>query len=83
MISKHTRSVAEKAKALYADQWQTELEKEHHGKFVAIEPESGCYYLGDTYGEAVMAARESHPHQISFVLRIGHEAAIHIGAMSH
>ena len=82
MVSEHTRSVANRAKVIYEDQLRSQLEKEHHGKYVAIEPESGNFFLGETYSEAVMTARESHPNRISFVIRIGHDAAIHIGVMT-
>ncbi len=83
MVSEHTRSVAKRAKVLYEDRLRSKLEQEQHGKYVAIEPESGDFFLGETYGKAVMNARESHPDRISFVIRIGHEAAIHIGAMTY
>jgi hypothetical protein len=82
MISAETRSVTDRAKRLYAEQLQTALEAEHHGRFVAIEPESGDHFVADTLDGAVRAAREAHPHRISHVMRVGHKAAIHIGEMS-
>ena len=81
MISEHSQSVAKRAKELYAERLQTELESEHLNRFVAIEPESAEYFLGDTFSEAVGAARVAHPDRISFVIRIGHQAAVHIGGM--
>ena len=83
MVSKHSSAVAEKAKRIYEERLRAELEPNNRDKFVAIEPDSGDYFVGSTYGESVMAARNAHPKRISFVIRIGHEAAIHLGAMTN
>jgi len=56
------------------------LEKQNHGDFVAIEPESRTYYVARTFLEAAMAAKKSFPTRKPFVIRIGHDAAFHIGA---
>ena len=40
-ISPQTQSVAERAKGLYAQRLQSDLEQQHPNQFVAIEPESG------------------------------------------
>lgn len=82
MISEQTRSVAQRAKRIYADRLQTQLEAEHPQRHVAIEPDSGDFFLGDSFGEAVRAARDAHPSRISFVIRIGHEAAVHLGGVT-
>lgn len=82
MSSEHSREVASGAKRLYAEQLQAKLEAEHHGSYVAIEPTSGDYFLADSYADAVARARAARPDQIAFVIRIGHDAAVHIGAMA-
>ena len=81
MISNHTNHIAERAKAIYGRQLQAELEAAHPGRYVAIEPESGENYLADSFEKAVAAARAAHPNCISFVVRIGHPAAIHLGGL--
>ncbi len=83
MISEQTETVAALAKSIYYEQLQPELEALHRGRFVAIEPTSGNHFLGDSFGEAVTAARAAHPDRISFVIRIGHDAAIHLGGMTN
>jgi hypothetical protein len=83
MVSAHTQQVADRAKALYADRLQVELEAHHLGRYVAIEPESGEYFLADSFGDAVADARNSHPQRISFVIRIGYDAALHLGGLAH
>jgi hypothetical protein len=82
MTSKKTHSIAERAKRIYADRLKARLEAKHPNRHVAIEPESGDYFLGDSFGEAVRAARDAHPSRISFVIRIGHDAAVHLGGVA-
>ena len=83
MISEHSKSVAERAKKIYTGQLQEELEAKHRDQFVAIEPESGDHFIADSFSRAVAAARKAHPDRISFVIRVGHEAALHIGGISN
>ncbi len=82
MVSADTKSVIERAKRLYAEQLQPLLEPQHLNRFVAIEPESGDYFLGDTFDEAVKAATAKHPDRLSHTIRIGHRAAFHMGGMT-
>jgi hypothetical protein len=82
MISSHTIDVADRAKAIYSRRLQAELEAAHPNSFVAIEPESGEHFLADSFGQAVAAARAAHPDRISFVIRIGHPAAINLGGLT-
>jgi hypothetical protein len=82
MISNHTTHVAELAKAIYGRRLQAELEAAHPNAYVAIEPESGEHFLADSFGRAVAAARAAHPDRISFVIRIGHAAALHLGGLT-
>jgi hypothetical protein len=70
---------AERAERIYEQRLKVTLEREHLGEFLAIEPESGDYYLGRTLSEAVAAAREAHPDRLSYVLRVGHYPAVQIG----
>jgi hypothetical protein len=79
MISADTKSVIERAKRIYAEQLQAVLEPQQQNRFVAIEPESGEYFLADTFDEAVKSARAKHPSRLSHTIRIGHRAAFHIG----
>lgn len=73
-------SISEDAKRLYEANLRDTLERDHHGEFVAIEPESGSHFLGQTFVEVALAAKNAYPERKSFVLRIGHDAAFHLGA---
>lgn len=75
-------SVAESAKKVYDEDLRQGMELEHKDEFVAIEPSSRCFFLGKTFLEAALAAKKEFPDRKSFVIRVGHEAAFHIGAFS-
>jgi hypothetical protein len=60
---------------------RAEREARHHGRFVAIEPESGDHFLADTLDGAVRAARTKHPSRLSHVVRVGCPAALHLGGL--
>lgn len=82
MISADTKSVIERAKKIYCERLQSVLGDKEVNRFVAIEPESGDYFLGDTFDEAVKAARTKYPSRLSHTIRIGHRAALHMGGLS-
>ena len=75
-------SVAQQAKRVYESRLKAKLEAQHRDQFVAIEPESESFFLGDKFIDAAMAAKKAHPDRMSFVIRIGHEAAFHIGGFA-
>ena len=81
MVSDETKSVILRSKQIYADRLQQDLEANHENRFVAIEPESGDHFLGDTFDQAVRSARAKFPTRLSHTIRIGHSAAFHIGVM--
>ena len=73
-------SIADAAKRLYEDELRESLESQHRDKYVAIEPKSKSHFIGSTFLDAAIDAKKAYPDRTSFVLRIGHEAAFHIGA---
>ena len=81
MVSAETRSVIERAKRIYDERLRAALEADHHGRFVAVEPESGDHFLADTFDEAVRAARSAHPSRLPHVMRVGYAAALHFGGL--
>jgi hypothetical protein len=81
MVSAETKSVIDRARQIYTERLQSELESKHMDRFVAIEPESGEYFLGDSFDEAVKSARTKYPSRLSHTIRVGHRAAFHIGGL--
>ena len=65
---------------VYNDRLKGDLESSHSGRVVAINPESGEYYLGDDLSEALDAALAAVPDGKFGVLRIGGGAVVRVGA---
>jgi hypothetical protein len=82
MISTESQAVIQKAKLLYESQLRDKLEKTSLGKFVCIEPESGKYFLGGTFDDAVNAAVDALPDRLTFTLRVGYPTALHLGVVA-
>ena len=82
MASQQSLDVARRATEIYDARLRVKLEADHRNAFVAVEPDSGDYFLGDTLSEAIQAARKAYPDSISFALRVGHPSAVNLGVMS-
>jgi hypothetical protein len=50
---------------------QGRFAKEEYGRFVAIDVDSGDYFLGETGIEATKKAQAEHPGKVFFLGRIG------------
>jgi hypothetical protein len=80
MVSNPSTELADRGIAIYQQTLKSRLESTNPDDFVAIEPDSGDYFLGKTLSEAIQAARQAHPARLSFVLRVGHQSTIDLGA---
>ena len=76
MASPHADNIMQRAEEIYEKRLKTTLEATALHQFVAIEPDSGDYYLGRTISEAAAAARKAHPDRIFGVLCVGHSATL-------
>ncbi|MCI2430142.1 hypothetical protein LM602_01620 [Candidatus Acetothermia bacterium] len=65
-----------RGKRLYKTKLKALLEPHHKGEYVAIEPDSGTYYLDHTMSEAYERAAAEHPDKLFYLARIGYRAAI-------
>ena len=81
MVSQRSIDVARKAQVVYEEQLRAKLEVTNIDDFVAIEPESGDYFLGKTLSEAIQAARAAYPDRLPFALRVGHRSTVEMGVM--
>ena len=81
MLSDEAKLIAEKAKQIYEEKLRERLESSDHGRFVCIEPESGDFFLGDTFDDAVNQAIDVYPDRLTHTLRVGHAAAFHMGVL--
>jgi hypothetical protein len=55
------------------------LEPSHDGEFVAVEPDSGQYFLGNTASAALVAAHSAIPNKLFHLTRVGRETAHTVG----
>lgn len=79
MNASERKEFVRRAEGFYQKNLRAKLEQSQMNQFVAIEPESGDYFLGKTLTEAAQAARKAHPDRPSHLMRVGHVAAVHIG----
>lgn len=82
MLTPELDDFIKKAEAIYDKHLVRLLDPEHKGKFVAIEPETGSYFLGATLTEAMSAARREFPDRLTHAMRVGHKTALHLGGQT-
>jgi hypothetical protein len=69
------RECSRRADTLY-EEMRGRLEREHPGEIVAIEPDSGEYFVGKDRREVEKKARAKYPDKIFFRRRIGASPAV-------
>ena len=80
--SERLERLAEQGERLYAERLRDVLEPEQTGQFVAIEPETGRYFVGGDGSAALVAAHEAMPYSVFYLKRIGYEFAHRMGGRS-
>ena len=81
MASEQSVEMARRAQEIHEHRLKGELEATHRDDFVAVEPESGDYFLGKTLSEAIQAARAAYPERLPFALRVGHKTTVYLRSM--
>ncbi len=71
--------LVERGQSTYRQSLASILEPSHLGEFVAVEPDSGRYFLGNTASAALVAARAAMPNNLFYLTRVGRETAHTIG----
>jgi hypothetical protein len=71
--------LVERGQNAYRDRLASILEPSHDGEFVAVEPDSGQYFLGSTASAALIAARAAMPNNLFYLTRVGRETAHTVG----
>ena len=69
-------NVGERGQAVYDANIRHVVEPAHHGKFIAVEPDSGDYVIRDRIVDAMLDMRAKRPHAYSHIIRVGHEVSI-------
>jgi hypothetical protein len=70
-----TDDLVESGQRLYDERLRELLEPSQTRRYVAIEPVSGEYFLGDTDTEALLEARRALPEAMFYLARVGYSAA--------
>lgn len=79
MVSVETKVVSTQAKQLYESELRERLERTALGSYVSIEPKSGDHFVGKTFDDAVNQAIDKYPDRLTHTIRVGHQAALHLG----
>jgi len=66
-----TEELIQKREKFYEEKLKDKLEKRHFGKFVAIEVDSGEFFIGETLEEALEKAKKKFPDKIFHSIKIG------------
>jgi len=74
-----TDELVRQATEFYDHELRTAMEATHRDEFIAVEPISRTYYLGQTIVEASRQARTAFPNRRSYLMRVGHPSAMQIG----
>jgi hypothetical protein len=78
MAPKDSHERANRAEAYYKANLKDKLEATYRESYVAIEVDSGDYFIAPTDREAVAAARRAHPDKYPHLIHIGHEVSAYI-----
>jgi len=78
-VNQNSDNTADQARRIYEERLRAKLEVSDMDKFVAIEPISGDYFVGQTLSDAIGASRRKYPDRLAHAVRVGHEVAIHLG----
>jgi hypothetical protein len=70
------RGLAVKARTIYSQRLKQTLEACCRGQFVAIEVDSGDYFLGSTPLEAIKNGKAKYPEKAFHVMKVGYKAAV-------
>jgi len=70
------KTLAAKARAIYSQHLKQTLEACCRGQFVAIEVDSGEYFLGSTPLEAIKSGKAKYPEKPFHVMKVGYKSAI-------
>jgi len=73
------KAVADAGEQLYLEKYKAEYEQKYHGKFVAIDVNSGEATIADSPDQALEQAKAAHPDGIFHLIRVGFKSAFEIG----
>ena len=72
------RAIAKLGEKIYRERYKEEYERNHQGKFVAIDTTTGKAYLADALEVALQSAREDSPTGVFHLIQVGFAGAIRV-----
>ena len=73
--SVNTKEIGRKGRKIF-ETISEQLEKDHFGKAIVIDVETGDYFIGKTGIEATKKAREKYPNKVFFLGKIGYRTYV-------
>lgn len=68
-----------RGRRVYEERLKSLLEPKQKGRFIAIEPETERYFVGDNGTEALVAAHKAMPESQFYLKRIGYDTTHRLG----
>ncbi len=73
---------ARRGDEIYETQVRSQVEKDNHGKIVAIDIETGAFEVADNIVNATERLYERYPDAQPWAIRIGHRSVFRFGSRS-
>jgi hypothetical protein len=81
-MSSRLKTISAQARDIYESRLRNDLERNSWRSYVAIEPESGDHFIGNSFDDAVNAALDKYPDRVTHTIRVGYAAAVHLGGLA-
>jgi len=78
----NAEEIVRRGQAIYEQRLRPLVEREHFGKYLVIDIDSGDYEIDADHLAASNRAAAKHPNALLYAMRIGHRAFGRIGARS-
>jgi hypothetical protein len=72
------QEMAERAERIYEQRYRAEYEKQHHGRFVAIDVDTEQAFIGSTPAEAWSGGLRASLTACLFLVRVGYRSAFEL-----
>lgn len=72
-----------KSEDFYNTSVKSNLEPSYNGKYVALDYESGKYWIGETVSEAIEKAKKEYPQKLFYVVQVGSPTTFSIQSGRH
>ncbi|HLQ43251.1 MAG TPA: hypothetical protein VK137_00865 [Planctomycetaceae bacterium] len=75
------QALAHAAEKVYDERLKQQLERDHFGEVIALEPDTGDYVLGKDFREVSETSRQRFGRKQVYIFRVGGGGALKIGGV--